>query len=86
MSGPSEGSADRRDGRENDMDLVIFLRDPLMAQPHEPDINALLGCVMSMVFHWRRISQRRNASERRLDRGDLHGERSYRSKMTRQSE
>jgi len=24
------------------MDLVIFLRDPLTAQPHEPDINALL--------------------------------------------
>ena len=27
---------------ENEMDLIIFLRDPLMAQPHEPDINALL--------------------------------------------
>lgn len=27
---------------ENKMDLIIFLRDPLMAQPHEPDINALL--------------------------------------------
>ncbi|MOA56180.1 Methylglyoxal synthase [compost metagenome] len=24
------------------MDLVIFLRDPLLAQPHEPDITALL--------------------------------------------
>jgi methylglyoxal synthase len=24
------------------MDLVIFMRDPLTAQPHEPDINALL--------------------------------------------
>lgn len=24
------------------MDLVIFLRDPLTAQPHEPDITALL--------------------------------------------
>ncbi|ERL64988.1 methylglyoxal synthase [Schleiferilactobacillus shenzhenensis] len=27
---------------ENQMDLVIFLRDPLTAQPHEPDVNALL--------------------------------------------
>lgn len=27
---------------EDDMDLVIFLRDPLTAQPHEPDITALL--------------------------------------------
>lgn len=26
----------------NGLDLVIFLRDPLTAQPHEPDISALL--------------------------------------------
>jgi methylglyoxal synthase len=24
------------------VDLVVFLRDPMTAQPHEPDINALL--------------------------------------------
>lgn len=24
------------------MDFVIFFRDPLTAQPHEPDINALM--------------------------------------------
>jgi methylglyoxal synthase len=27
---------------ENNMDLVFFFRDPLTAQPHEPDINALI--------------------------------------------
>lgn len=27
---------------EGQMDLVIFLRDPLTSQPHEPDVNALI--------------------------------------------
>lgn len=27
---------------EHEVDMVIFLRDPLTAQPHEPDISALL--------------------------------------------
>lgn len=43
MSGPLGG--DQQIGArvaENTMDLIIFLRDPLMAQPHEPDITALL--------------------------------------------
>lgn len=26
----------------NDMDMVIFFRDPLTAQPHEPDVTALV--------------------------------------------
>lgn len=26
----------------NDMDLVLFFRDPLTSQPHEPDISALM--------------------------------------------
>jgi methylglyoxal synthase len=43
MSGPLGG--DQQIGAmvaKNEMDLIIFLRDPLMAQPHEPDIIALL--------------------------------------------
>lgn len=27
---------------EDQLDLIIFLRDPLSSQPHEPDVNALI--------------------------------------------
>jgi methylglyoxal synthase len=27
---------------DGQLDLILFLRDPLTAQPHEPDVSALL--------------------------------------------
>jgi methylglyoxal synthase len=43
LSGPLGG--DQQIGAmiaRNEMDVIIFLRDPLTSQPHEPDIIALL--------------------------------------------
>ncbi|SEA62239.1 methylglyoxal synthase [Thalassobacillus cyri] len=56
---------------ENEMDIIIFFRDPLTAQPHEPDISALLRlCDVHMIP----LATNMAGAEiiiRALDRGDL---------------
>ncbi|WP_042223608.1 methylglyoxal synthase [Oceanobacillus manasiensis] len=55
----------------NDMDMVIFFRDPLTAQPHEPDVSALMRlCDVHQIPLATNIA----AAEifiRGLDQGDL---------------
>ncbi|WP_010650630.1 methylglyoxal synthase [Oceanobacillus massiliensis] len=56
---------------KNEMDIVIFFRDPLTAQPHEPDVSALMRlCDVYQIPLATNIA----ASEiflRGLDRGDF---------------
>jgi len=43
LSGPQGGDAEiSAEVARGEVDAVVFLRDPLTAQPHEPDISALL--------------------------------------------
>ncbi|CAM3930266.1 methylglyoxal synthase [Alicyclobacillus pomorum] len=57
---------------ENEMDLVIFLRDPLTAQPHEPDITALLRlCDVHNIPVATNLATA-EALLRALERGDLN--------------
>jgi methylglyoxal synthase len=43
LSGPDGGDAEiAAEAARGEVDAVVFLRDPLTAQPHEPDISALL--------------------------------------------
>ncbi|WP_425203426.1 methylglyoxal synthase [Priestia megaterium] len=57
---------------QNEMDMVIFFRDPLTAQPHEPDISALMRlCDVYAVP----LATNMGTAEiliRGLERGDLH--------------
>ncbi|ABR48454.1 methylglyoxal synthase [Alkaliphilus metalliredigens QYMF] len=72
QSGPLGG--DQQIGAEianNRMDVVIFLRDSLTAQPHEPDIQALIRlCDVHMIPVATNIATA-EILIRALERGDL---------------
>jgi methylglyoxal synthase len=56
---------------KNEMDIVIFFRDPLTAQPHEPDVSALIR--LADVYHVP-IATNMGTAEvliRGLERGDI---------------
>ncbi|HPD01371.1 MAG TPA: methylglyoxal synthase [Acetivibrio sp.] len=55
----------------NEMDLVIFFRDPVTAQSHEPDINSLLrACDMNNIPFATNLGTAEILIQG-LDRGDL---------------
>jgi methylglyoxal synthase len=72
QSGPLGG--DQQIGAKvasDEMDMVIFMRDPLTAQPHEPDITALLRlCDVHNVPVATNLATA-EALVRALERGDL---------------
>lgn len=72
LSGPLGG--DQQIGARvayNKIDLVIFMRDPLTAQPHEPDVNALLRLCDVHNIPLATNMATAEALIKALDRGDL---------------
>lgn len=56
----------------NDMDVVIFFRDPLTAQPHEPDVSALMRlCDVHLIPLATNIAAA-EITIFALERGDFH--------------
>ena len=72
LSGPQGG--DQQIGARiayNEIDLVLFFRDPLTAQPHEPDVSALFRlCDVHNIPLATNVATA-EALIRGLDRGDL---------------
>jgi methylglyoxal synthase len=56
---------------QNKMDIVIFFRDPLTAQPHEPDITALIRLCDVYAIPLATNMGTAEILIRGLDRGDL---------------
>ena len=84
QSGPLGG--DQQIGAKiahNEMDMVIFFRDPLTAQPHEPDVSALMRlCDVYKIPLATNVA----ASEifiRGLDRGDFQWREIIKEKIAR---
>ena len=59
----------------NEMDLVIFLRDPQNPKSHEPDVTMWSACVISTTFHLPPIWHLPNCLSRRLTGAIWNGER-----------
>ena len=72
MSGPQGG--DQQIGARiayNEIDLVLFFRDPLTAQPHEPDVSALFRLCDVHNIPLATNSATAEVMIRGLERGDL---------------
>ena len=72
LSGPQGG--DQQIGARiayNEIDLVLFFRDPLTAQPHEPDVSALFRLCDVHNVPLATNSATAEVLIRGLDRGDL---------------
>ena len=45
---------------QNDIDALIFLREPSNPKPHDPDLNDVILCATLIIFRWQRILQQQN--------------------------